>query len=191
MAFVRLFIGLDRYRSPLIDELDCARRDATALEALFADTLGGTSRLLLDKEATAAGIMAELEALADCGPEDTVVISFSGHGSDTHELVAHAMDAEGRAERLAALAMIKKWADRPRRCAGCRQRLRHVRLRERTAFHEGAPARHALRPRIGHRSTHHAPSRLCRKPAHPQAHRGGVRLKEDDRRHATANAARH
>lgn len=107
MAFRGLFIGIDRYRSPLVDELDCARRDATALEALFADTLGGTSRLLLDEEATAAGIMAELAELANCGPEDTVVISFSGHGSDTHELVAHDTDADDIGDTAVALDAIQ------------------------------------------------------------------------------------
>jgi helicase len=36
-----LFIGIDRYMSPMVNELSCARRDAVALEALFSDTLGG------------------------------------------------------------------------------------------------------------------------------------------------------
>ena len=39
MAFRGLFIGIDRYMSPDINELSCARRDAVALEALFSDTL--------------------------------------------------------------------------------------------------------------------------------------------------------
>lgn len=52
MAFRGLFIGIDRYQSPDINELSCARRDAIALEALFADTLGGATVLLTDQEAT-------------------------------------------------------------------------------------------------------------------------------------------
>ncbi len=52
MPFRGLFIGIDRYSSTGIDELTCARRDATALEALFFDTLGGSTVLLADAEAT-------------------------------------------------------------------------------------------------------------------------------------------
>lgn len=36
MAFRGLFIGVDRYQSPAIGELNCASRDAIALNALFA-----------------------------------------------------------------------------------------------------------------------------------------------------------
>ena len=92
MAFRGLFIGIDRYRSPDINELSCARRDAVALEALFADTLGGTTVLLTDQEATRERIAAEFVALENCDPGDTVVIGFSGHGSNTHELVTHDTD---------------------------------------------------------------------------------------------------
>ena len=100
--------------------------------------------------------------------------------------------ANGHAERLAALAMIEKHADRPRAITpGSRQGVRYVRLRERAALDERAPARGAAPARLGHRPSHHASSRLRHEPAHPQAHRGGVRLDEDDRRHAAADAARH
>src|SRR5882762_7523908 len=92
MAFRGLFIGIDRYVSPLIDELNCARRDAIALEALFAVTLGGETTLLTDENATRARIEAEFETLAKLDPSDTVVIAFSGHGSQTHELVTHDSD---------------------------------------------------------------------------------------------------
>jgi transposase len=43
---------------------------------------------------------------------------------------------------------------------------------------------------LGHRRSHHPPSRLCRKPAHPQAHRGGPRLDEGGGRALQAQAAR-
>ena len=56
MAFHGVFIGVDRYQSPRINWLSCARRDAVALEATFADTLGGTTTLLVDENATRAGI---------------------------------------------------------------------------------------------------------------------------------------
>jgi helicase len=92
MAFRGLFIGIDRYISPRINELNCARRDAVALEALFTDTLGGSSTLLVDADATRTRIEQEFAALANCTAEDTVVIAFSGHGSETHELVTHDTD---------------------------------------------------------------------------------------------------
>ena len=92
MAFRGLFIGIDRHRSPMIDELTCARRDATALDALFADALGIGGTLLVDDRATTANVMAELDSLAGCEPDDTVIITFSGHGSETHELVTFDTD---------------------------------------------------------------------------------------------------
>ncbi len=89
MAFRGLFVGVDRYQSPDIRDLSCAARDATALEALFADTLGGPTVLLTDQDATLSRIETELETLSQCDADDTVVIAFSGHGSETHELIAH------------------------------------------------------------------------------------------------------
>lgn len=41
MTFRALFVGIDRYQSPEIRDLSCAARDATALEAMFGDTLCG------------------------------------------------------------------------------------------------------------------------------------------------------
>jgi helicase len=49
MAFKGLFIGIDRYNSAEINWLSCANRDATALHALFSDTLGGETTLLTKK----------------------------------------------------------------------------------------------------------------------------------------------
>jgi helicase len=46
MTFHGVFVGIDRYRSPHINWLSCARRDAIALEALFGDTMGGTTTFL-------------------------------------------------------------------------------------------------------------------------------------------------
>ncbi|WP_455271604.1 DEAD/DEAH box helicase [Rhizobium herbae] len=89
MAFKGLFVGIDRYQSPEIRDLSCAARDATALEAMFADTLGGQTVLLTDEEASLARIEAGLERLSHCDAGDTVIIAFSGHGSETHELIVH------------------------------------------------------------------------------------------------------
>lgn len=109
MAFQGLFIGVDRYASPSIKELTCAARDATALEALFADTLGGRTTLLTDAAATRGRIEAEFLELAKCSPEDTVVIAFSGHGSDTHELVTYDTDVRDLKATAVPLDLLQEW----------------------------------------------------------------------------------
>ena len=86
-GFKGLFIGIDRYASPETNWLSCANRDATALHALFTDTLGGETMLLTDEQATVAAIRERFGQLANCIPDDVVVIAFSGHGTETHELV--------------------------------------------------------------------------------------------------------
>ncbi|MCY6493887.1 DEAD/DEAH box helicase [Leptolyngbya sp. GGD] len=89
MVFRGLFVGIDQYAASEPFRLSCAKRDATALHALFYDTLGGNPDLLVDQEATASEIRKRLNALTHCEPDDVVVISFSGHGTDTHHLVTH------------------------------------------------------------------------------------------------------
>lgn len=89
--FHGLFIGVDRHIDPAISELRFAERDASAMHALFADNLGeGT--LLHSADATRERLLDEFAALALAGEDDVVVISFSGHGSETHELVLHDTD---------------------------------------------------------------------------------------------------
>jgi helicase len=112
VAFRGLFIGIDRYRSPDINELMCARRDAVALEALFADTLGGATVLLTDQDATRERIAAEFAELGNCDADDTVVISYSGHGSNTNELVAHDTDFYQLAATAIPLETVQEWFSR-------------------------------------------------------------------------------
>jgi len=109
MAFRGLFIGVDRYVSADIDELTCACRDAVAMEALFSDSLGGTSTLLTDGDVTRARIEAEFSALRHCDPDDTVVIAFSGHGSETHELVTHDTNIDDLSNTAIPLDLIQQW----------------------------------------------------------------------------------
>jgi helicase len=107
MAFYGLFVGINRHASDLINELSFARSDAVALHALFTDTLGGNTRLLIDEQATRSAIEEELRGLTACGEDDVVVISFSGHGTTTHQIVtydADRRDLEGTCIPLDALA---------------------------------------------------------------------------------------
>jgi replicative superfamily II helicase len=94
--FHGLFIGINRYRSKSVRRLASAARDAKALHAIFSDNLGGTSTtLLVDRDATREALVAALAELKiRSTPEDVVVISFSGHGSTTHDLVTHDADPD-------------------------------------------------------------------------------------------------
>lgn len=92
LAFRGLFIGVDKYQSPEISWLGCSSRDATALYALFTDTLGGQSIYLTNNQATKKAIQDALEMLTNVEEEDVVFISFSGHGSETHELIPYDCD---------------------------------------------------------------------------------------------------
>jgi len=109
MALKGLFIGIDRFTSPSIPWLNCANRDAKALYALFADTLGGESVLLLDAAATRDAIEGEIKKLASCDEDDIVVITFSGHGSDSNELVAYDTRVENLSFSGIPLASLSEW----------------------------------------------------------------------------------
>ncbi|SRR6266496_859886 len=93
-TFQGLFIGIDRYASDPIGWLSCAERDATALHSLFADTFGDGGALLTSDQATRAAILGELETLKGCSEDDFVVITFSGHGSELHQLVTSSQGRE-------------------------------------------------------------------------------------------------
>lgn len=112
MAFKGLFIGIDRYVSPGIEWLSCSGRDAMALHALFADTLGGETTLLMDEEATLGTIRERFEHLATVDPDDVVVIAFSGHGTETHELVAYDTEPFNLANTTLPLTMLGEWCAR-------------------------------------------------------------------------------
>ncbi len=111
MAFKGLFIGIDRYDSPEINWLSCATRVAKALHVLFTDTLGGET-MLLTEQASVAAIRERFEQLATCNPDDVVVIAFSGHGTETHELVGHDTDPYDLARTTIPLTTLGEWCSR-------------------------------------------------------------------------------
>ena len=112
MAFRGLFIEIDRYASAAINWLSCANRDATALHALFTDTLGGETTLLTDEQATIAAVEEQFAKLATCSPDDVVVIAFSGHGTETHELVGYDSDPYDLARTTIPLTTLGEWCSR-------------------------------------------------------------------------------
>ncbi|MCG8387137.1 MAG: DEAD/DEAH box helicase, partial [Cytophagales bacterium] len=109
MKFRGVFIGIDRYASEKVPWLSCAVRDAEALYALFTDTLGGDTKLLTDSAGTKARIEEELQALSVCDVDDAVVISFSGHGSETHELVPHDYEFSNTKETAVPMETLRRW----------------------------------------------------------------------------------
>ena len=99
-AFHGLFMGVNRHASPAINELTirggrCGGADACrghARRGVQSAHRRGRTRQTLEEH---------FVRLAACDEEDVVVITFSGHGSETHELVTH----DARIEDLAASAI--------------------------------------------------------------------------------------
>jgi ATP-dependent DNA helicase len=91
MALFATFIGIDKHADPRIRDLIGARRDAMALWSLFCDTLPDVqAHKLIDIEATVVEIRQALDDIFyAAGPEDMIILSFSGHGTRDHRLVAH------------------------------------------------------------------------------------------------------
>ena len=89
MALRAVFIGINKHSDAGIPDLTGAANDATALWALFKDSVEGIDdRRLIDGEATAASIRTALDAsLGDAAEDDTVIVFFAGHGTPGHQLV--------------------------------------------------------------------------------------------------------
>ena len=84
---------MNRYASADINNLASAVRDASALHALFSDNLGGDCRLFTDADATTDRLRAELRELQTASSKNNVVVvAFSGHGSNTHEIITYDTD---------------------------------------------------------------------------------------------------
>jgi helicase len=105
-----LFIGIDRYRAP-ITRLSCAKADALALSSLFQDNLEGEITALLDDKATLEAIRAALVGFQSVRPDDLVVISFSGHGTEDHRLVPIDVDPVKLAETCLSLQELAELLD--------------------------------------------------------------------------------
>jgi len=89
MTIKAVFVGINKHFDKTIPELSGARRDATALWALFTDSVADLSaRLLIDESATHAEVtQAILGTLAAAQDDDVVVLTFAGHGSPDGNLV--------------------------------------------------------------------------------------------------------
>ena len=89
MAIKARFIGIDKHLDTQIHDLIGAKRDAITLWALFCDTIPDIkAELIVDEKATTEKIRQALhETLEKATPQDTVIISFAGHGTNDHRLV--------------------------------------------------------------------------------------------------------
>jgi hypothetical protein len=112
LSFKGLFIGIDRYAFPDVNWLSCARRHAAALHGLFTDSTGGEMVLLTDEQATRAAVEEEFQRLEGAAPDDVVVVAFSGHGSETHELVAYDTDPYDIPGTSIPLTTLGEWCGR-------------------------------------------------------------------------------
>ncbi len=108
MAIKAVFVGINKHLDPSISELSGARRDATALWALFTDSVRDLSaRLLVDDAATLADASnAMLGTLADASGDDAVVITFAGHGSPDGSLVLFDTDTSDLANTALSMASL-------------------------------------------------------------------------------------
>jgi len=129
------FIGIDRYRDPLISDLNGAARDARALWAVLTDTVDGMAAdLVVDDRATHAAVTQALDATLDAAePDDVVLISFAGHGTPDHRLV---MADTSAADIPSTTISMENIAERFRRT-----RARAVLMLLDCCFSGGAPAR--------------------------------------------------
>jgi replicative superfamily II helicase len=116
MALYSAFIGVDKHRDLSVRDLTGARRDATALWALFSDSIPDmTAALIVDAAATVERIRRALdETLGVASPDDTVIITFSGHGTHDHRLVAHDTSAANLHATTIPMEEIVSWLRRSR-----------------------------------------------------------------------------
>ena len=91
MAVFATFVGVNAHADDRIKELTGAVSDATALWALFKDSIPEIKfSLLLNEEATTENIKASFdEHLSNVSPDDTLLFFFAGHGSPDHHLVTY------------------------------------------------------------------------------------------------------
>jgi len=108
MAIRAVFVGINKHLDTTIPELSGARRDATALWALFSDSVEGlAARLLVDETATHTEVsQAILGTLSAANEDDVIVITFAGHGSPDGNLVLFDTDAADLASTALSMSSL-------------------------------------------------------------------------------------
>lgn len=106
MTIRAIFVGINRHVDAKIPELSGARRDATALWALFTDSVPGLAARLLVDEAAAYEVVSQaiLGTLGSAQADDVVVLAFAGHGSPDGHLVLYDTDSANLAGTALSMA---------------------------------------------------------------------------------------
>lgn len=109
-----LFIGIDKYKSPDIPELNCCAKDAEILWALSKDTFPQSElRKFTNQEATLSNIKTAIDdIIAKVGDEDLVIFHFSGHGSTDFHLVTHDTDKDNFNATSISADQVADWIKR-------------------------------------------------------------------------------
>ena len=111
---VALLVGVDNYVDPSFPDLQYSRGDATALsEVLSSPTGGGFEEVTVlagPENTTRVRILRELRLLSRrLGPEDILVVYFSGHGTlapvDENEAALYLLPSDANASNLAGSAL--------------------------------------------------------------------------------------
>lgn len=89
MTIRAIFVGVNKHQDTDIPELNGARRDATALWALFTDTMPDLSARLFVDEAATHDVVKQgiLDTLGSANENDVAIIFFAGHGTPDGRLV--------------------------------------------------------------------------------------------------------
>ncbi len=111
MTLVATFIGVNQYADNNISDLAGASNDATALWALFSDSISDIkTHYLLDSQATGTAIRDALDdTFNGAGPDDTALFFFAGHGSPAHQLVPHDARRQALEETTIAMSELDKY----------------------------------------------------------------------------------
>ena len=118
MALRAGFVGINRHADPRVSDLTGAVADATALWALFSDSIDGLDAArCTNEEASLCGIRGLLDhVLSDATPDDTCLVYFAGHGTTAHQIVCHDTDAENiEATTLPMRELAERLASSPAR----------------------------------------------------------------------------
>ena len=106
-----LVVGVGQYADRRIPALPACERDARELASVLADPAMGlfppqNVTLLVDGEVTRTAVVAALDRLArDAGPDDLVVVYFSGHGATDEKGRAYWVMGDTRVDALRATAL--------------------------------------------------------------------------------------
>ncbi len=111
MAIRAIFVGVNKHADPSIKDLNGAVHDATALWALFADSIPElSSELIVDDAASEERVRAAIGGALDAATsEDVVILSFAGHGTPDHRLVAHNTTRAALASTTIAMSDLAAW----------------------------------------------------------------------------------